>query len=586
MALVLAGAMTISAASFSTVMADPVAVADGTYDGQLSVTGTKSGDTLNFYKVVEWVESGADNVAGWKATSDYASVLTKTELEKILGANGQTATNITPAIAAQLAAIARGKTPIQSGTTTTLDTTAADKGPGIYMVLVTPADPDTVYNPVFVSSDFNTDAAGTIAITAEYEDGTVKSSTTTLDKTAKTSEDAWDDAKWASTAIGDTVTFTVTTTIPCYGEAYQNPHFAVKDKLTDLTLVPGSVKVVEPALTKDTEYTVTEGTDNYTLNFEASYLKGIKTTPQQVKITYDAIVATTAPKHVNTEKNEVTTEFSHTPSSENDYSFKKDTTQHYTFTIDADTLGGDSTQSGKKTSELVKIGRDGNGDPITSERIYSEIGEREYNESPLAGATFKLYTDKDCKNEYIPKTTTGATGTALNIQSDGDGRMKIAGLDAGTYYLREEKAPTGYVKDTHVAKIEIEAITTPVTGVKEWTKDGVTWKTDAEYQAMSAAEQAGYKSFTYDTEVLSSYTVKVDGVVAGSYTFKNKGNDAEIDWTTTPPVELPHQFVNTEGVELPSTGGIGTTIFYIVGAILVLGAGVLLVTRRRMSSAN
>ena len=40
---------------------------------------------------------------------------------------------------------------------------------------------------------------------------------------------------------------------------------------------------------------------------------------------------------------------------------------------------------------------------------------------------------------------------------------------------------------------------------------------------------------------------------------------------------------NQKGTLLPSTGGMGTTIFYIVGAILVLGAGVVLVTRRRMN---
>ena len=41
---------------------------------------------------------------------------------------------------------------------------------------------------------------------------------------------------------------------------------------------------------------------------------------------------------------------------------------------------------------------------------------------------------------------------------------------------------------------------------------------------------------------------------------------------------------NNKGTELPSTGGIGTTIFYVIGAILVLGAGILLVTRRRMNA--
>ena len=42
--------------------------------------------------------------------------------------------------------------------------------------------------------------------------------------------------------------------------------------------------------------------------------------------------------------------------------------------------------------------------------------------------------------------------------------------------------------------------------------------------------------------------------------------------------------VNNAGTELPSTGGIGTTIFYVIGAILVIGAGVVLVTRRRMNA--
>lgn len=39
--------------------------------------------------------------------------------------------------------------------------------------------------------------------------------------------------------------------------------------------------------------------------------------------------------------------------------------------------------------------------------------------------------------------------------------------------------------------------------------------------------------------------------------------------------------VNQAGSVLPSTGGIGTTIFYAIGAILVIGAGVVLVSRRR-----
>ena len=44
------------------------------------------------------------------------------------------------------------------------------------------------------------------------------------------------------------------------------------------------------------------------------------------------------------------------------------------------------------------------------------------------------------------------------------------------------------------------------------------------------------------------------------------------------------EVTNKKGAELPSTGGMGTTIFYVVGAILVIGAGVVLIARRRMNS--
>ena len=49
-----------------------------------------------------------------------------------------------------------------------------------------------------------------------------------------------------------------------------------------------------------------------------------------------------------------------------------------------------------------------------------------------------------------------------------------------------------------------------------------------------------------------------------------------------PSTTLTANVVNQSGAELPSTGGIGTTIFYVLGGLLAVGAGVLLVTRRRM----
>ena len=47
--------------------------------------------------------------------------------------------------------------------------------------------------------------------------------------------------------------------------------------------------------------------------------------------------------------------------------------------------------------------------------------------------------------------------------------------------------------------------------------------------------------------------------------------------------EIYGEIENNSGTVLPSTGGIGTTIFYVVGSILVVAAGVLLITKKRMN---
>jgi LPXTG-motif cell wall-anchored protein len=52
----------------------------------------------------------------------------------------------------------------------------------------------------------------------------------------------------------------------------------------------------------------------------------------------------------------------------------------------------------------------------------------------------------------------------------------------------------------------------------------------------------------------------------------NAGNDSQI------------KVENKSGTELPSTGGIGTTIFYVVGGILLLGAAIVLVARRKANN--
>ena len=565
------------------------------YDAPVTVKGLAKDDVAHFYQIIKWDPTNANNVSGWVAATGFESILDKETLTEVLvgtkadpDANppveGKDPTGITAELAGQLARAAKD---LKSDDVTVKDTSAVHENtaPGTWMAIITPADADTVYNPVFVSGDYKKGGnEWSVTEAASYSDeAAAKKSTVGLTKTAKTEEDTWDDAKWTTTAIGDTVQFTVETTIPGYGDVYTNPFFKISDKLADLKLVAKSVKITEPAAAAATIEEASDG-KSYTITFDKDYLKTVKT-PTKVTVTYSAIVTTDAPIFVNTEKNEVSTEFSHNPTDESDHGFKKDTTQHYTFTLDADGIGSGDSAEGKKTSELVKVGVKADGTPINKTEVrISDITKTNTWTSPLEGAEFKLYTDATCTTEYVPKTADGKTGTALEIKTNADGRMTIKGLDAGTYYLREEKAPAGFVKDSTAHKIHIEAKTSEKK-ITEYTTDGQNWISEEDYNKLTDDDKKPYKSYTYKTETLDSYTVTVDDKhTAASYHFENKGTDSEIKWTEEPPVELPFQIKNTQGTELPSTGGMGTRILYTIGGIMVVAGGVFLAAKKRMST--
>jgi LPXTG-motif cell wall-anchored protein len=507
------------------------------------------------------------------------------------------------------------------------------------MALVTPKDQDVVYNPIFVHLDSGKlkDKFSIVESSASYmnasEDdngnvvsGAAKKSRVTLDKESHNADDYTDSVSETqpnpkddgdTTKPYDNLTFKVTTTIPGYGDSFDYPVFNMTDKMNGLKLMyPGAEagshtnaegETVEDIYAAniivkvgDTEYTVnalTDGVyendvfkitptaDEYTIEFKEDFLKTVHV-PTSVEVTYQAKVQEGENNNVIKEKNTVTLEFSHDPTTESDQNkggdkqYKKDVTNHYTFTIDANNLvGPNGLRPGESGSELVKVAVDKSGNPIFESWTWSNVGEPETSgqKSPLANAEFTLYGSK--ADGSIDRDNVVGKAT-----SDASGRINFTGLDAGKYWLEEDKAPAGYVKQSGQFPVVITA-QMDEKEITEYTTDGETWISEADYEALDEDDQKEYQSFTYKTDELKSYKVMY-GAEAAAYTFDHiheSAND-QIKWSIAESSEAPQSIVNTKGVELPSTGGIGTRLFYIIGAILVVGAGVVLVTRRRMST--
>lgn len=143
-------------------------------------------------------------------------------------------------------------------------------------------------------------------------------------------------------------------------------------------------------------------------------------------------------------------------------------------------------------------------------------------------------------------------------------------------------------KVTWVAKADADEFTTGTDGKFTPSVRGLEGeKTGTSYGLLETAAPTGYNLL--NAPVIVTLTTAFDGtattatVTAEGATVTNGTVNLGANQTATQPLATA-QVINQSGTELPSTGGIGTTLFYIVGAILVIGAGILLVTRRRMNS--
>lgn len=653
-----------NAATFYAVWKENVPTNNRELDGKITVSGLETNDVVNFYQILKW-DQDAVETKGWVAAPGFES-LTKDEIKTILNIDNPTNPGISAELAAKIAKIvadgnlnpATGYGPI-----TAADGVAskADPAAGLYMALITPGQAGVIYNPVFVAADYDgneTNSWALVNLETSYSPTSIaKKTKITLDKTAQTSEDNFEDGKPESVAAGDTVTFRVETTVPAFARNYTTAEFFVEDHLSKgLTLNTDSIKVLpgwyseatdeaaqtafnaqaelskEYAITKDS--TVNNKTDAYAVtsnsetgsqdwwkvDFATDYLLRDGATAQKITVVYTATVTTDAPKSINIENNTAEVHFSNSPSDGEGKGTLKDETKHYTFDLDANIFGSEGDGPNPwQTTEVVKVGLDKDGNEITETVTLhgTSGGSDEQKIGALQGAEFLLYkaepdgtgfkfvedaahiyTNNIMKTDY--KIVSDATGR-LTIQNKVDGNYVnettpgIRGLDIGTYYLKETKAPDGYIKAQDPVKVEI------IAPQPDWT----TATSNDYWELKEYTDTINGVEVKWSVKELKKYEVKINGLETADYTFTNQksvedqepsgevtngdtitGKNGAIDAETqnNEDAENAGKITNTQGTELPSTGGIGTTIFYLVGAILVLGAGILLVTRRRMSA--
>ena len=187
------------------------------------------------------------------------------------------------------------------------------------------------------------------------------------------------------------------------------------------------------------------------------------------------------------------------------------------------------------------------GDDYAEETIYTyalAIKKVSNTGAPLSGATFQFpfYVSETtaADGSYIYAGTTAGTGLTNSLTTPANGEITIRGLESGTpVSVTETAAPAGYNKLTSAVSV------TPVK--------------------------------TSETTTHKSWQIDADGNPIPDTTFE----ETHVTYVNENIAATPIAVVNKQGTELPSTGGIGTTIFYILGGLLVVGAAVILVARRK-----
>ena len=345
--------------------------------------------------------------------------------------------------------------------------------------------------------------------------------------------------KRADYTIGQTIPYQLTATLPDnYGE-YDTYYLAFVDQASaglDYIKADGKVVVTVTSDAGDaiTSYVVSDYTpeNGYTAGYDKGFkveIANLKTAAPKAKagskiiVKYSAVLNDQAVIGHAGNPNISHIIFSNNPNSDGTGD-KGETPDDYavvfTYELDSTKIDGDTKE---KLGEVHFV-------------IYREATAVEDGDAYAAG-TILYVAGKDANNKVTGWTDD--IDEAFDFVSDGTtGRFDIAGLDAGTYFVKETAVPAGYNLDETPKQLVITAATS----------------------STSPADAC-----------ITELSVTIDNVVT---------NEGDKEAGT-----VPQTIENFKGSELPSTGGIGTTIFTIVGIALIVAAAAIMVIRRRNAAA-
>lgn len=497
-------------------------------------------------------------LAALKADTTYGSKFTgctdAADVAKVLSDNNSNA-----ALANQVAKLAYAKKTGSGKTLTSGENTLAD---GYYLVVDTTADVGEggAYNTALLQ------VVGNINITAKTDAPTSDKMIVEGNNRVEVNE----------ASIGDTVQYEITGTLPSNLADYNTYYYVFTDTLskgltpvTDqdgkitVTVKIGDVDVTKYFYIGATNYSETNGT-TITVGIQdllaLNKVEGVTVNKDsKIVISYSAILNENAVIAGEGNPNDVTLKYSNKPN------------ESGTGATEAPPENPDQPKPEHPTGDTPK-------EKVVTFTTELTIKKTDENGKILPGAEFKLEgngvnvvlvtTEKfteDTSGEYWKLTDGTYTKTGPTIGGDNDNSADYD--NTTTKYTKTVEIVAkgkGKTETTVVGMVDSENGTVTFTGLGAGTYKITETKTPSGYNTIAPID------FTIEFNA-ETKTFSVKDVTAGQEIVVN-GNT------------LSTTIVNKAGATLPETGGMGTTIFYALGSILVLGAGVLLVVKKRMSA--